>query len=141
MFSLRLRKWLSPVVVGLFLAGCEHADPLGEDGAEATLSSIQTNIFNANCALSGCHVGGAVLPGSMDLRAGESFSSIVGVPSEQRPGLDRVEPGDPDASYLVRKIEGGPDIMGMRMPAGRAALSQDEIDLVREWIADGAVNN
>jgi len=133
---------LGLAAAALLLMGCEHADPLDEGNQEATLTSIQTSIFNTNCALSGCHVGGsAVLPGSMDLRSGQAFSNIVGVASEQRPALNRVEPGDPDASYLVRKIEGGPDVMGSRMPSGRPNLSAAQIDLVREWIADGAEDN
>ena len=133
--------WIG-LAVALILVGCEHADPIDEGGLEPTLSSIQTNILNTNCALSGCHNGtGSSLPGSMDLRQGVAFSSIVGADSEQRPALNRVEPGDPDASYLVRKIQGGPDITGARMPFGRANLTQAEIDVIREWISSGAQNN
>src|SRR5262245_64445845 len=35
-----------------------------------------------------------------------------------RPGLLIVKPGDPDASYLVRKIEGTRGISGLQMPQG-----------------------
>ncbi|HUF09445.1 MAG TPA: cytochrome c [Rhodothermales bacterium] len=130
------------LIIAVILVGCEHADPIDEGGLDPTLSSIQTNIFNTSCAMSGCHAGGgAGLPESMDLRAGQAFSNIVGVSSQQRPALNRVEPGDPDASYLVRKIEGGPDISGQRMPAGGFELTQEQIDVIREWISDGAEEN
>jgi mono/diheme cytochrome c family protein len=53
-------------------------------------------------------------------------------------GGDRVVvvPGNPDASELMRRIEGKSQ---PRMPLdGPPWLSDDEIDLVRRWIADGA---
>ena len=51
-----------------------------------------------------------------------------------------MEPGDPDNSYLVIKNEGRQSV-GSRMPLGGAA--QDEIDQanIRNWIAQGALNN
>ena len=50
----------------------------------------------------------------------------------------RVNPGNPDASYLVQKIQGTAAV-GVRMPAnGPPYLPQDRIDLVRRWIAAGA---
>lgn len=118
---------------------CEHADPVGTngDGPEATLSSIQTNIFDTRCALSGCHAGPNAQQG-MDLSAGAAHDNIVNVPSNEQPELDRVEPGQPNASYLIHKIEGRASIVGQRMPLGREPLSQDEIDAIRDWIADGA---
>jgi hypothetical protein len=129
-------------VLLLLMTGCEHADPLDEGGQDATFSSIQAGVFNTNCAVSGCHDGsGSNLPGSLDLRDGQAYANLVGVTSLERPALARVEPSDPDDSYLVRKIEGGPDISGSRMPLGRPALAQVQIDLIREWIAEGAEEN
>jgi hypothetical protein len=36
------------------------------------------------------------------------YSNLVGVASRQRPELLRVNPGNPDASYLVHKLGGDP---------------------------------
>jgi hypothetical protein len=58
--------------------------------------------------------------------------------SSQQPGLQRVLPGNPDDSYLVRKLEGGPGITGARMPLSRASLPTAQLDLIRLWIAQGA---
>lgn len=125
----------------LAATGCEHAEALGpiepDDPETPTLSIIQARIFNQNCALSGCHLG-ASAPFGLDLSEGQAYGNTVGVPSQERPELFRIEPGNPDASYLVHKIEGGPDIVGSRMPLGRAPLGADEIALVRAWIAAGA---
>ena len=105
-----------------------------------TLSQLQTAIFTPRC--SGCHTGfGTSLPGVQNLTAGNTFTSIVNVPSIEQPSLKRVAPGDPDHSYLVQKIEGAAGISGARMPFGGPFLAQSDIDLVRTWIAQGALNN
>ena len=51
--------------------------------------------------------------------------------------LLRVKPGDPDGSYLIRKLEGG-RIVGERMPLGSAPLPPETLAVIREWIARGA---
>jgi uncharacterized protein (TIGR03118 family) len=105
-----------------------------------TLSQLQTAIFTPKC--SGCHTGvGSSLPGAQNLTAGNTFASIVGMASIEQPALKRVAPGDPDHSYLVQKIEGAAGISGQRMPLGGPFLTQSDIDLVRTWIAQGALNN
>jgi hypothetical protein len=106
---------------------------------EPTLQSIQDNIFTPTCSNSGCHAGptSGVLPSGMDLTsAAASFDSLVGVASIQQPGLDRVAPGDPDASYLIHKLEGtGSE---ERMPFGGPYFEQGTIDTIRQWVTDGA---
>jgi hypothetical protein len=106
-----------------------------------TLTQIWTQVFNQSC--SGCHSGPTSdnLPSGMDLSsAAASYDALVDIPSLQRP-LDRVEPLLPDDSYLIRKLEGGPDIFGSRMPQGGPFLDQATIDMIRQWITEGAPNN
>jgi len=124
----------------LLTAGCEHADPLEVDTNDATLTNVQASIFTPSCALSGCHLGSSAQQG-LDLSAGQAFDNLVGVASRERPNLMRVDPGDPEASYIVHKIEGRADIAGQRMPLNMAMLSPDQIQLIRDWIADGAQDN
>jgi hypothetical protein len=72
------------------------------------------------------------------LDAANSFALLVNVASAEVPGTLRVNPGNPNSSYLVQKIEGTASV-GVRMPAdGPPYLPQDRIDLVRRWIAAGA---
>lgn len=106
-----------------------------------TLTQLQTTIFTPTC--SGCHTGGgASLPSSMNLSsAADSFAALVGVASTQQPSLQRVNPGNPDDSYLVRKLEGAAGISGARMPLGGAPLDPALIADVRAWISAGAPNN
>ena len=112
-----------------------------QNGAPVTLTQIQNEVFGPLC--SGCHNGvGAILPGVMDLSSrAASHAALVNQASIQQPELDRVEPMDPDASYLIRKLEGGPNITGSRMPQGGPFLDQAVIDEIRQWIMDGAPNN
>jgi hypothetical protein len=96
---------------------------------------IQDTIFTPICTA--CHIG-ANAPQGMRLDAANSYAMIVGVPSNEVPGLMRISPGNPDASYLVQKIQGNA-AQGVRMPAnGPPYLSQEQIDLVRRWVAAGA---
>ncbi len=65
----------------------------------------------------------------------------MGVNADEVPALLRVNPGEPDDSYLVQKIEGAPGIVGSQMPLGGPALSDQQIVLVRSWIESGAFRN
>ncbi len=130
------------LVLMLALAACEHADPLADeepppssDGVK--FSTIQTTIFNTSCALSGCHTG-TFPPQGLNLSEGQAYANLVGVTSQEDPSLKRVEPGDPDRSYLYLKIIGAAGIRGGRMPLGRDPLSDAQIDLIRQWIEEGA---
>lgn len=106
----------------------------------ATFTEVQDRIFMPSCALSGCHGNGSASAG-MNLDPGNAYGNIVDVPSSERPELDRVEPGDPDASYMYLKVTGDPSISGGRMPLGRDPLSQELVDLLRGWIEVGAPDN
>lgn len=109
-----------------------------------TLDQIQAVVFSTTCA--GCHTGptGVVLPSGMDLTdADASYAALVGaggtgVPSPVN-GLLRVNPGDPDTSYLIEKLEQAMPTNGSQMPLGQAPLNQTVIDEIRQWITDGAL--
>ena len=62
----------------------------------------------------------------------------MGVPSAEVPADERVKPGDPDGSYLILKVEGTSGIVGARMPFGGPYLPQSTIDVIRQWITNGA---
>lgn len=111
-----------------------EAPPTGPGSGNALYREIQDTVFTPICVA--CHQGGNA-PLGLRLDAASSYAMLVGVASVQAPSLMRVEPGDPDGSYLVRKIE-GTAATGGRMPLEGPPLAQDRIDLIREWIAAGA---
>lgn len=112
----------------------------GPPPAVSFASDVQP-IFTAHCATAMfCHTGPSPAQG-MNLSAGMAYAAIAGVPSMEVPALDRVAPGDPANSYLVRKINGGPSILGSQMPLGGPFLSPAEIAVITDWVQQGAANN
>ena len=101
----------------------------------ATFTSIQTEILNKSCAFSGCHVSGSVNPNL----SGNSYSILVNKKSST--GMDYIKPNDPNNSYLLQKLLGSSVINGSRMPLNSSPLSQEKINVITEWINDGAKNN
>jgi len=106
-------------------------------GFNPVFSEIQANLFTPGCATSGCHDASA--SGGLNLSDGVAYAMLVDVPSSQVAGIDRVEPGSPVNSYLIRKIEGTASV-GQQMPPG-GTLPQPVIDVVRQWITDGAIDD
>lgn len=82
-------------------------------------------------------------PGSGGLKMGDvdtAYMQLVGVMSTEAP-LNRIEPGDTEASYLWHKINGthiDAGGSGKMMPLGAPPLPQGTIDLIQEWIDGGA---
>jgi hypothetical protein len=113
-----------------------------------TFSSIQRTIFNVTdssgrLACTGCHSDqGRNASGQLVLLEGRAYDALIGRASTGRPGATRVIPGDPDNSYLVRKLEGASSINGDRMPRGSGPfLTQGQMLVIRRWISEGAPNN
>ena len=96
--------------------------------------SIQANVLTPQCT--NCHVG-ATAPLGLRLDAANSYALLVGRASVQQPSLQRVNPGDPGASYLIRKLEGTAS-QGGQMPLGAPPLTPADIAIIRQWIINGA---
>lgn len=146
-------KTTALLILSLFLiAGCagngkgldENGNPVGSGGGgqelafDPTFTNIKNNVFNPVCTQ--CHVGSAA-PFGLNLSADTAYSLLVNNPSAEKPQYLRVQPGSPDDSYIIRKLEGGPDIAGAQMPRNLAPLSQATINSIRAWIAKGAPND
>ena len=121
------------------LAGDEVVD--GVDGGEMefpptdiTLAQISEQIFSKSCA--NCHGGGAPAA-NLSLEAESVAAEIIGVASTQLADLKRVDPGNPEGSYLLKKLRGDSDIVKGQMPLG-GVLPDEQIEMIREWIAGGA---
>jgi mono/diheme cytochrome c family protein len=112
-----------------------------------TFSSIQHDIFetgdaNGRAACTNCHTSVGRSPaGGLDLIHAAAYEQLVNMPARAVSGSMRVVPGDPDRSYLVRTIEGASGIAGQRMPISGPYLTESQIAIVRQWIAQGAPRN
>jgi len=138
---------VATALLGVSLAGCggsgagldQNGQPIATNApdvgaANSDFAAIQETIFTPICA--NCHAG-AGAPLGLQLDAANSYALLIGVASSQVPSLLRVQPGNPDASYLFQKISGLATV-GDRMPQGGPPLPQSAIALVRQWISNGA---
>lgn len=90
-------------------------------------------ILEANC---NCHYAGA----PAELSFTDAYASLVNVPSTEA-GLDRVEPGAPDDSYLWHKLSGthiAAGGSGDPMPAPAGGLAAGSLAIIEAWISGGA---
>lgn len=119
-------------------------------------------ILQQNCALSACHgasqdgsglgppLGVHISPSDPE----DAYKSLVNKPSTRFVGTNLIEPGDPDNSLVMRKMDGTqaqlkscPGDCGKSMPppdddstptSTAQLLSEKKRDTVRAWIKDGA---
>jgi hypothetical protein len=111
----------------------------------STLISFKLNIqpiFDRNCAVSGCHVL-PTPPQGMVLSSGFAYTNTVGVVSVENTPMERIHAGDPENSYLYRKITGRPasGTNAMPPPGATSLPTTEEKDRIKEWITEGALNN
>jgi hypothetical protein len=130
---------------GILITGCAD-NSTGTDGTgndddggtenppptEPTYANVQSILTNS-CGGSGCHITSTT--NGVRLNNYENIMNSVG----SQYGKKVVVPGDAAASPLVDKIEPNPEI-GDRMPQGGPYLSSDQINLIKEWINNGAKN-
>ena len=101
---------------------------------------IQTEIFNPGCV--SCHTDvGRTPAGGLNLVSGQARANLVGVASSAKAGATRVIAGNASGSYLVQKLEGAADIVGLRMPRNGPFLTDAQVVLIRSWITNGALAN
>lgn len=110
-------------------------------------------LFVETCTV--CHGGETASDGSAGLNLGAEFAydNLVGVQArpfrpaegeEQEFDFFRVTPGVPEVSYLLHKLLGTQRVVngsGGQMPRGLDPWTEEQIDLLRQWILAGAPNN
>lgn len=120
------------------LAACALMWPA--QAAEISFSRDIQPIFETHCVA--CHLTGKE-PGKLALGPKQAYANLVNAASSES-SLKRVRPGDPEASYLMHKLEGThSDVggQGVRMAFGAKPLSLAQRHLLRDWIIAGAPQN
>ena len=128
-------------------AGCgDGAESEPEPEEAPSYAEIEQQIFAPACTFA-CHSGGEFAAGGLDMQS-PGHAALVDVPATAAVCADtewkRVVPGRPEQSLLyvkiLAKLEGTPAPCGDGMPAGsnKPALSADEVESIRAWIAAGA---
>ena len=68
-----------------------------------------------------------------------AIASQIGVPaSECCNAIAIIDPGHPESSYLLNKLSGQGLCQGDRMPLGRAPFNGDDLQVISDWICQGA---
>ncbi|HKQ61369.1 MAG TPA: hypothetical protein VJS92_08745 [Candidatus Polarisedimenticolaceae bacterium] len=129
---------LALVALALGATACGGGADGGAVQSGVTLLDVQVQVFTPHCALSGCHTGPGA-PLGLDLSAGAAAGNIVGVASAESPALMRIEPFDAVNSYLYMKVTADPRILGDPMPLTGGPLSASDVQLIADWIGQGAL--
>jgi hypothetical protein len=109
-------------------------------GDAGTYEGITTSIMVPRCATGACH-GGASPVNFPSCDADRWYDAMVNVPSRQASGMDGIEPGDAEKSYLVHKLRGTHGMVGgggARMPIADVPLTDEEQAALEAWITNGA---
>jgi mono/diheme cytochrome c family protein len=110
---------------------------------ESTLARLQETIFTPGCAVRFCH-DSVTKSANLVLLDGASYAEMVGVApdnqSAERRGMLLVDPGHPDNSFLLTKVEMTEfdSQLGSPMPLVGNRLTADQIEHLRAWILRGA---
>lgn len=136
------RHSIAALALALFLVACgDPMDPGSGGGMPKADPSFTTDVFEVftrnGCTAGACHGGGQ--GGLTMTSATDAHANLVNVPSPATGEL-RVIPGNADASYLVKKLEGRASAGG-RMPLGGSPLGATDLQNIRNWITRGAKNN
>ena len=98
--------------------------------------------FDSTCAVT-CH-GAAPGPasGGLDM-TNNAYLELVGVPSDDVPSMPRVDPGNPNNSYLWHKLndtQGAYGVLtGQQMPLNGGPLTSANLGVIEAWILGGAL--
>lgn len=127
------------VVIVALLVGCSGVDvPVVPDGVPVSYAGHLEPLVIARCL--SCHTTEEP-EAQLVLEDGKGWGAMVGRPSTQVPEKQIVVPGDVESSYLWSKLIHEVEI-GRGMPrtvVGAIELPDDELELYRRWIADGAL--
>ncbi|MCB2059828.1 MAG: hypothetical protein R3E09_09745 [Novosphingobium sp.] len=130
----------------LSLAACSGGNDKTDGATEAPAKPHAASLYESGIAplfanaCATCHLTGTEA-GNLSLVPARAIENLVGVKSTEVPGLVRVQPGEPDQSYLIMKLEGTHvqnGGTGAQMPFGAPPLPPEVIARVRLWIEKGA---
>ena len=142
-------RFLPALCIALLGIGCSTTDgapgnraDAGTGTLEARLDVLQEHVFTPGCAFAGCH-DEATRAGALDLSdASSSYRGLLNRPVVNAVASENgwllVKPGDPELSFLVRKLRVPGLGEGAPMPIGDYQVSEFYLDLIVEWIALGA---
>jgi mono/diheme cytochrome c family protein len=98
----------------------------------AAATDIPANVaqtFDKQCA--GCH-SGMFAPKGLKLSPSK-IAAAIDAPSKEVPTLKLIDTANPEAGYILKKIEGAEGIAGVKMPKGRD-LAPADLEVLKAWL-------
>jgi len=121
-----------------------HSPPVDSGGGDTdagppTFTNIFTTIF-PYYGCTGCHSGGGMGGLTLGTQA-EAYKNLVGAAATSPCSGERVIAGDAAKSLLYELVADTNPPCGSQMPLDGAHLSPDDLQVIEDWINDGAQNN
>jgi hypothetical protein len=137
-----MKSIILSIITVLLFAACdeqiEYQTELVKRKVEEDTISLQflyDEIISPQCK--SCHGGAGGF--GFDDDKNSFFEATLNMPSNDRSDESYIVPFEPDASYLFRKLT-GENISGGIMPTS-GPLPAEDVELIRKWIEQGALNN
>jgi hypothetical protein len=118
-----------------------------ETAEDPTFEALVERVLAPSCTFSSCHAN-PTNAAALDLSPQRACDTLVNQPSCLFPDRMRIVPGHPEDSFFFHKLAGQAleeaptgscgTQTNVLMPYGAAALPDDELQLVHNWIAAGA---
>jgi hypothetical protein len=120
--------------------------------APASFENDVAPLLVKSCSFSACHSStgptnhGLFLGATTPERTAQVKSGLIAA-TKAAPSMQYVTPGDPDKSFIMHKLDGDQCVVaescadgtcGNSMPDGNALLAEEQRDVIRRWIAQGA---
>ncbi len=125
------KSYIFPLIF-FSLFSCSDSEPLGEI---SYTDQIQESIFIFSCSTAACHdassAGGLDLTSYATMIIGGNTGSVI-------------RPGAAEQSPLIWSIEGRDQFGGfvsIMPPTGLSTLTRSEINIIKDWIDQGAKDN
>lgn len=131
---------LLSLVIALAGSGCTDlgsaVGSMGDNDSTAVSDTVSfadqvLPVFQAGCAGGACHVPGPEASTGLSLK---DYASVISGSAARQV----VIAGNAQDSELIKRLEGRSQ---PSMPIGRTPLSQETIQLIRDWIDQGAMDN
>ncbi|HVZ87868.1 MAG TPA: hypothetical protein VHG72_12915 [Polyangia bacterium] len=147
------------ILVALFGAGCSTLERSSSSPPAHSFTNVYAQIIHLTCSNDFCHYNGVgIRYSALDMSSQVyAYWGLVGQPCSGPSCSEmgtRVIPGQPENSILYLKVSEAMPPCGSQMPADPAvltasgtsvfsgnALSDDQQQLIYDWIEEGAQNN
>jgi hypothetical protein len=124
-----MKKTCFFILAALLLSGIGMAQSQVKSKPAKEIPDNVVKIIRKHCAI--CHTGQRPPKGLSLIPA--KIASAIDAPSAEVPTLSIIDTANPEASYMLKKIEGASDITGSKMPKGRH-LAEADLEVLKAWI-------